>query len=181
VSEGQVMKCLKSNTKTWRFSELLLYLQEITKNLYIMGIIHWFKNDLKKEERVLTRDLISMAIIDGEFKDEEVDEIERILKAEGISTKEMMDSLRGKDIEIPFTEEEKRDYIIHLTNIMGIDNVYSPIEAHLLETLGKRVGYNQMQIISIILSAIRNNWLTNPNAIDMLDDFVGYLTTTSEE
>ena len=60
-----------------------------------MGIIHWFKNDLKKEERVLTRDLISMAIIDGEFKDEEVDEIERILKAEGISTKEMMDSLRG--------------------------------------------------------------------------------------
>ena len=175
------MKCLKSYTKTWLFSELLLYLQEITKNLYIMGIIHWFKNDLKKEERVLTRDLISMAIIDGEFKDEEVDEIERILKAEGISTKEMMDSLRGKDIEIPFTEEEKRDYIIHLTNIMGIDNVYSPIEAHLLETLGKRVGFNQMQIISIILSAIRNNWLTNPNSIDMLDDFVGYLTTTSKE
>ena len=56
-----------------------------------------------------------------------------------------------------------------------------PIEEHLLETLGKRVGFNQMQIISIILSAIRNNWLTNPNAIDMLDDFVGYLTTTSEE
>ena len=91
-----------------------------------MGIIHWFKNDLKKEERVLTRDLISMAIIDGEFKDEEVDEIERILKAEGISTKEMMDSLRGKDIEIPFTEEEKRDYIIHLTNIKSGDNICIP-------------------------------------------------------
>ena len=64
-----------------------------------MGIIHWFKNDLKKEERVLTRDLISMAIIDGEFKDEEVDEIERILKAEGISTKEMMDSRKASRLQ----------------------------------------------------------------------------------
>lgn len=137
-----------------------------------MGISNWFKNNLEDKERALTRDLISMAIADGDFKEVEMNEILRICEAEGISKVDLMDSIRGKKIEVPFTDEEKRDYIIHLTNVMGADDNCSPLEAHLLEVLGKRVGYSDMQVISIILSAIRQNRITSSYGLDLLDDFV---------
>ena len=36
-----------------------------------MGIVDWFTNDLSTEERALTRDLLSVAIADHEFNEEE--------------------------------------------------------------------------------------------------------------
>lgn len=36
-----------------------------------MGIVDWFTNDLSTEERALTRDLLSVAIADHEFSEEE--------------------------------------------------------------------------------------------------------------
>ena len=36
-----------------------------------MGIVDWFINDLNTEERALTRDLLSVAIADHEFSEEE--------------------------------------------------------------------------------------------------------------
>jgi hypothetical protein len=36
-----------------------------------MGIVDWFTNDLNTDERTLTRDLLSVAIADHEFSDEE--------------------------------------------------------------------------------------------------------------
>ena len=43
-----------------------------------MGIVNWFTNNIESKERVLTRDLLSMAIADGEFMEEERQEIVRI-------------------------------------------------------------------------------------------------------
>lgn len=36
-----------------------------------MSIVDWFKSDLNAEERTLTRDLLSVAVADKEFSDEE--------------------------------------------------------------------------------------------------------------
>jgi hypothetical protein len=36
-----------------------------------MGIVDWFTNDLSTEERALTRDLLSVAIADHDFSEEE--------------------------------------------------------------------------------------------------------------
>ena len=36
-----------------------------------MGIVDWFTNDMNIEERTLTRDLLSMAIADHDFNEEE--------------------------------------------------------------------------------------------------------------
>ena len=58
-----------------------------------MGIVNWFSNNLEEKERVLTRDLISMAIADGDFSESERQELLRICKDEGISETELMDSL----------------------------------------------------------------------------------------
>ena len=92
-----------------------------------MGIVNWFSNCLNKKDRVLTRDLISMAIADGEFTESERLEILRICKDEVITDVELMDSLRGKEIKVPKTKEEKFDYISHLIRVMNADGHCSPM------------------------------------------------------
>lgn len=111
-----------------------------------MSIVHWFTNDLSSKDRVLTRDLISMAIADGEFTEEERLEILRICHQQGISEKELLDSLRGENIHIPGTQEEKYNYMAHLIGVMNADGVCSPLEIHTLEVLAKRIGFNLKEI-----------------------------------
>ena len=106
-----------------------------------MGIVNWFTNDLSSEDRVLTRDLISMAIADGEFTEDERLEIMRICRKQGISEKELLDSLRGDDIHIPKSQEEKFNYMSHLISVMNADGKCSPLEIHTLEILAKRIGF----------------------------------------
>ena len=111
-----------------------------------MGIANWFTNDLSSKDRVLTRDLISMAIADGEFTEDERQEILRICRKQGISEKELLDSLRGENIHIPKTLEEKFNYMSHLIGVMNADGVCSPLEIHTLEVLAKRIGFNLKEI-----------------------------------
>ena len=58
-----------------------------------MGIVDWFTNDLSTEERALTRDLLSVAIADHEFSEEEQKTILEICETEDISLVETMDWL----------------------------------------------------------------------------------------
>ena len=58
-----------------------------------MGIVDWFTNDLSTEERTLTRDLLSVAIADHEFSEEEQKTILEICETEDISLVETMDWL----------------------------------------------------------------------------------------
>ena len=107
-----------------------------------MSIVHWFRNDLSSKDRVLTRDLISMAIADGEFTEEERLEILRICRSQGISEQELIDSMRGKDICMPQTKEEKYNYISPLISVMNADSVCSPLEVRTLKVLANRIGFN---------------------------------------
>ena len=91
-------------------------------------------------------DLISMAIADGEFTEDERLEIMQICRKQGISEKELLDSLRGEDIHIPKTQEEKFNYMSHLISVMNADGKCSPLEIHTLEILAKRIGFNLKEV-----------------------------------
>ena len=76
-----------------------------------MGIVDWFTNDLSTEERTLMRDLLSVAIADHEFSEEEQEAILEICKTEGVSVVEMMDSIREKgarEKKLRSTDEKKK-------------------------------------------------------------------------
>lgn len=137
-----------------------------------MGIVNWFSNCLNKKDRVLTRDLISMAIADGEFTESERQEILRICKDEGISDVELMDSLRGKVIKVPKTKEEKFDYIAHLIRVMNADDYCSPHEIHTLEVLGKHIGYSRMNIFFVILTEIKLGEFSQEEGLQLLERYV---------
>lgn len=145
-----------------------------------MGIVSWFTNDLESKERVLTRDLLSMAIADGEFMEEERQEIVRICHMEGISDKSMMNSLRGEDVHIPITEEDRRKYVVLLIDVMKADNYYSQLELHMLKTLGERVGVSPMGIVSIITDEIKQGRLQQDIGLNLIDSFSKALIDVEE-
>lgn len=145
-----------------------------------MGIVSWFTNDLESKERVLTRDLLSMAIADGEFMEEERQEIVRICHMEGISDKSLMNSLRGEDVHIPITEEDRRKYVVLLIDVMKADNYYSQLELHMLKTLGERVGVSPMGIVSIITDEIKQGRLQQDIGLNLIDSFSKALIDVEE-
>lgn len=95
-----------------------------------MGITNWFINNLNSEERILTRDLLSVAIADKEFSGEEKKTILEICMIEDISNVELMDSIRNQvtTSRVLVTQEDKKRYLLNLIRVMSADKNYYPLE-----------------------------------------------------
>lgn len=148
-----------------------------------MGITKWFVNNLDTAERNLTRDLISVAVADEEFGDEEYQVIIEILKEEGLSDVEIIDSLRGTGdagIRTPHTMEEKKEYILHLIEVMSSDDDYPILEIHVVEFIAKKLGISPMQILSFVLDDIEDGDIEREEGFDIVSNFVRYFIKTGK-
>ena len=145
-----------------------------------MGIVNWFVNDLNGDERVLTRDLISIAIADKEFTGEEKRLILDICKIEDISEVELMDSLRNSKEggQVLRTLEEKKRYLIHLIRLMSVDGKFPSLEIHIIEILAKEIGVSRMQLMSFVADEIKANQFSQQEGLSILDHFLKYFIET---
>lgn len=139
-----------------------------------MGIVDWFTNDMNTEERTLTRDLLSVAIADHDFNEEEQNAITEICEAEGISLVEMMDSIRDKHIGAKFLHsvEEKKRYLLHLIRMMSADGKFPSLELHVIEVIAKRLEITPTQILSFVLDEINDGHISKDDGIAVIDNFV---------
>ena len=139
-----------------------------------MAIVDWFTNDLNTEERTLTRDLLSVAIADHEFSEEEQLAILDICSKEGISLVEMMDSIRDKDAgaKILHSTEEKKKYLLHLIKMMCSDGKFPSLELHVIEVIAKRLDIKPTQILAFVLDDIKDNHISKDEGIAIIDHFV---------
>lgn len=139
-----------------------------------MGIVDWFKNDLDAEERALTRDLLSVAVADREFSNEEKKTILEICQLEGISTVKMMDSIRnqGADVKLPSDFKDKKRYLLHLIRMMMTDRRYYAIELHVIEVIASKIGIAPMQLIAFILDEVNVGHISKEDGITVIDHFV---------
>ena len=144
-----------------------------------MGIVDWFINDLNTEERALTRDLLSVAIADHEFGEEEQKAILEICETEGISLVELMDSIRDKKsgAKLLHSTEEKKKYLLHLIRMMSADGKYPSLELHIIEVIAKKLEVNPMQLLSFVLDEISRNHLSKDEGIVIIDNFVRHYIT----
>jgi len=144
-----------------------------------MGIVDWFINDLNTEERALTRDLLSVAIADHEFSEEEQKAILEICETEGISLVELMDSIRDKKsgAKLLHSTEEKKIYLLHLIRMMSADGKYPSLELHIIEVIAKKLEVNPMQLLSFVLDEISRNHLSKDEGIVIIDNFVRHYIT----
>lgn len=139
-----------------------------------MGIVDWFTNDMNTEERTLTRDLLSVAIADHDFSEEEQKAIKEICEAEGISLVEMMDTIRDKHIGAKFfhSVEEKKKYLLHLIRMMSADGKYPSLELHVIEVIAKRLDITPMQVLSFVVDEISDGHISKDDGITVIDNFV---------
>lgn len=139
-----------------------------------MGIVDWFKNDLNTEERTLTRDLLSVAVADGEFCDEEKSTIMEICQIEGISTTELMDSIRDQysNAKLIDTLEDKKRYLLHLIRMMMSDGKYYAIELHVIAVISRRIDISPLQLISFILDEVNVGHISREEGVTVIDHFV---------
>lgn len=145
-----------------------------------MGIADWFINNLNTKERTLTSDLISIAIADKEFTDDEKKLILDICQIEDITNVELMESIRDASYRTKLfrTIEEKRNYLIHLIRVMAVDGKYSSLEMHLIEILAKKIGVSRMKLISFILEEIKAQNLCQVEGLVIIDNYVKYFIET---
>ena len=142
-----------------------------------MGIVDWYVNDLNNEERVLTRDLVSIAIADKEFVGEEKNAILEICQIEDISNTDLINSIRENDTEVKAlqTLEEKKTYLLHLVKVMSVDKKYPSLELHIIEIIAKKMGITPLQLISFILDEINNKNINQEEGITIIDKFVKHM------
>ena len=139
-----------------------------------MSIVDWFTNDLNAEERTLTRDLLSVAVADKEFCDEEKSTIMEICQIEGISTTELMDSIRDQysNAKLMDTLEDKKRYLLHLIRMMMSDGKYYAIELHVIAVISRRIDILPLQLISFILDEVNVGHISREEGVTVIDHFV---------
>lgn len=139
-----------------------------------MSIVDWFKNDLSADERTLTRDLLSVAVADKEFCDEEKSTIMEICQIEGISTTELMDSIRDQysNAKLIDTLEDKKRYLLHLIRMMMSDGKYYAIELHVIAVISRRIDISPLQLISFILDEVNVGHISREEGVTVIDHFV---------
>lgn len=139
-----------------------------------MGIVDWFTNDLNTEERTLTRDLLSVAIADKEFSEEEKKMILDICEIEDISEVELMNSIRDKmaGAEYLYSTEKKKRYLLHLIRVMSVDGEYRSLELHIIEIIAKKLEVTPASLLSFVVDEIKDNNIGRAEGIAILDHFV---------
>lgn len=148
-----------------------------------MGIVDWFTNDLSTEERALTRDLLSVAIADHEFSEEEQQTILEICETEDISLVEMMDSIRDKKsgAKLLRSTDEKKRYLLHLIKMMSIDGRFPSLELHIIEVVAKKLEVNPMQLLSFVLDEINESRISKDDGLVIINNFVKHYITIGLE
>lgn len=147
-----------------------------------MGITNWFINNLDSEERILTRDLLSVAIADKEFSEEEKKTILEICMIEDISNVELMNSIRNQitTSKVLVTQDDKKRYMLNLIRVMSADKNYYPLEMHIIEILAKKIGIPPLKLVLFLVEEIKDKNISQYEGLDLIEEFVRHLIVTGE-
>lgn len=120
-----------------------------------MGLVTKFLETITEPQFKLARDLVAMAIADGEVTPEEKKALSIICHSEGVDEAKLMEELRkgynGADVEMPSTQEEKELYLKDIIRLIGADGYAAPQEIYLFQIIASKMGLNQMDVIGIFM------------------------------
>ena len=120
-----------------------------------MSLITKFITAVTEPQFVLARDLMALAIADGEVTPEEMEAISNICHIEGVDEQNLMNSLQngGEDFQIhmPRSRKEKENYLRELILLIGADEYCSPQEVYLFQIVASKMGLSQMDIVGLFM------------------------------
>ena len=157
-----------------------------------MSIITRFLAVVTEPQFKLARDLMAMAIADGEVTYEERTAMSAICKMEGIDEEKLMASLRGgtagfgpelsrtgfgdaeggSDVWVPQSRQEKEAYLRDVIKLIGADGYAAPEEVYLFQIIAGRMGLNQMDVVGLFLLTATRNYFQGDAGARILASFL---------
>ena len=148
-----------------------------------MSIITRFLAVVTEPQFKLARDLMAMAIADGEVTYEERTAMSTICKLEGIDEEKLMASLRGGttgsddaegsgDVWVPQSRQEKEAYLRDVIKLIGADGYAAPEEVYLFQIIAGRMGLNQMDVVGLFLLTATRNYFQGDAGARILASFL---------
>ena len=123
----------------------------------------------------LARDLMAMAIADGQISPEEHEAMSSICHNEHIDEHQLLESLstsNGPVSEIPSTVKEREDYLRNLLLLIGADSYCAPQEIYLFQIIASRMGLNQMNVIGLFLMTTTHQYFQGDVGSKVLTSFL---------
>lgn len=119
-----------------------------------MSLITKFITAVTEPQFMLARDLMALAVADGEVTEEEQEAISNICHIEGIDEEHLINNLQRNTehfpLYVPQTRKEKEEYLRDLILLIGLDEYCSPQELYLFQILASKMGLNQMDIVGLL-------------------------------
>lgn len=141
-----------------------------------MSIILRFLSAVTEPEFKLARDLVAMAIADGEVLPEEKEAMSTICYLEGIDENKLRESLKGgyehANEEIPNSRQEKERYLRNLIKLIGADGYAAPQEVYLFQIIASKMGLNQMDVIGLFLLTATRKYFQGDAGTKILASFL---------
>ena len=123
----------------------------------------------------LARDLMAMAIADGQISPEEHEAMSSICHNEHIDEHQLMESLstsNGPVSEIPSSVKEREEYLRNLILLIGADSYCAPQEIYLFQIIASRMGLNQMNVIGLFLMTTTHQFFQGDIGSKVLKSFL---------
>lgn len=120
-----------------------------------MSMITHFMGAVAEPQFILARDVLALAIADGEITQEEREAISHICHIEGVDEMTFMQTVQeGKEhfeVHMPQSRKEKEDYLRELILLIGADEYCSPQEAFLFQIIASKMGLSQMDVVGLFM------------------------------
>ena len=113
----------------------------------------------------LARDLMAIAIADGQVTQEEKEAISAICHLEGVDEAELMTALQNDysgNEGMPKTRHEKEAYLKNIIRLIGADGYASPQEIYLFQIIAGKMGLTQRDVMGLFMvTATRQHFKGN--------------------
>lgn len=125
---------------------------------------------------MLARDLMALAIADGEVTNDEMEAISHICHLEGLDEKILIERLQNNEkkhnIRIPQNRKEKEDYLKNLIKLIGADEYCSPQEVYLFQIVASKMGLNQMDVVGLFMLTTTHTYFNGDTGSKVLTSFL---------
>jgi len=125
---------------------------------------------------MLARDLMALAVADGEITNEEKDAISTICHLEGIDEEQLINNLQKAEehfsIRVPESRKEKESYLRELILLIGADEYCSPQEVYLFQIIASKMGLNQMDIVGLFMLTTTHTYFNGDTGSKVLASFL---------
>lgn len=141
-----------------------------------MSLITRFISSVTEPQFMLARDLMALAVADGEITNEEKDAISTICHLEGIDEEQLINNLQKAEehfsIRVPESRKEKESYLRELILLIGADEYCSPQEVYLFQIIASKMGLNQMDIVGLFMLTTTHTYFNGDTGSKVLASFL---------